>query len=919
MAATNTQSRPTRSFEEVNREILARLDILAEYRALGVTFVSDRPRASGKISCYARGRDESHPSAYVDVNTGRYGDSGGESPESLSLWDFAAKYGGGKFADWKAARRHYADVAGVAIGKSKAAEGEENPAEALEFIPWSAGEERLASLWCAKHKPGVTLVALKLAGARIAFYPCWTDKKTGTRRRGESKVIALPCFGEQLAAADPVAWVVWNINGNPLKVFRGKDKPPDLVKMKSVGPTWGTLGNLQALERLASAAEIGDDEVDGVAESSDTPTPLVVWKTEGPTDGLALLGLLPPALRDSHLVTWNFSGATGDVPAHVVAALAYHKVALVHDADAAGEAGVKKWGDALAGVTQWTRQVRLPYPIEPKHGKDLRQWIAVDGGSYTDLCRMLADAPDLKQATAPAVPQPSANGHHVAASDGDGGETKDFQSNEGEDDPHRLARLYLDRDAGRHPDGLTLHYWREEWWQFHIAPHVGGRYISLKDSEVKSRVTGTCKAEFDRINIDLQAERASKDGEIPHTTKVTRSLVYNVVGALQNHCLVQSSIDQPAWLEPTGRPNLVAMANGLLCLDSLFAALGASDAEQFSAGPHGQLPPCMRPHSPRWFSSVCLPYPFDGAAECPRFLAFLNKNLEGDAERISVLQEFAGYLLTPDTSYQKFLVLEGEGANGKSVFCAVLEAMLGRENVSHVQLELFAQRFALTPTLGKLANIAAEVGELDKVAEGFVKSFTSGDRMQFDRKHLSAVDATPTARLVIATNNRPRFSDRSSGIWRRMLLVPWQVQIAEAERVLGMDKPEWWEASGELPGIFNWAVAGLWRLRQQHRFTRSKLCEEALDEYRSETNPARSFLLDTCIASTLCEIPTAELYWQYKQWCDANGYRALGERIFGKEVKRAFPKIEKSRTQKNHERSYSYFGIGYRNSLELFK
>ena len=81
-------------------------------------------------------------------------------------------------------------------------------------------------------------------------------------------------------------------------------------------------------------------------------------------------------------------------------------------------------------------------------------------------------------------------------------------------------------------------------------------------------------------------------------------------------------------------------------------------------------------------------------------------------------------------------------------------------------------RFALTPTLGKLANIASEVGEIDRVAEGFLKSFTAGDMMTFDRKHVAPIEALPTARLILSTNNRPRFSDRSGGLWRRMICCP---------------------------------------------------------------------------------------------------------------------------------------------------
>ena len=81
--------------------------------------------------------------------------------------------------------------------------------------------------------------------------------------------------------------------------------------------------------------------------------------------------------------------------------------------------------------------------------------------------------------------------------------------------------------------------------------------------------------------------------------------------------------------------------------------------------------------------------------------------------------------------------------------------------------------------------------------------------MTFDRKHISPIEAAPTARLILSTNNRPRFSDRSGGLWRRMILLPFNREVPEGERVLGMDKPVWWQESGELSGMLNWAIAEL--------------------------------------------------------------------------------------------------------------
>jgi phage/plasmid-associated DNA primase len=162
--------------------------------------------------------------------------------------------------------------------------------------------------------------------------------------------------------------------------------------------------------------------------------------------------------------------------------------------------------------------------------------------------------------------------------------------------------------------------------------------------------------------------------------------------------------------EDRSRRNYISMENGILDIDAVLAGAEASA--------------CLLPHSPQWFSLVSVPYAFnsDAGADPPRWLAYLDRVLESDPERIAILQAWAGYLLLPNTDQQGFLVSEGDGGNGKSVAEAGLTAMLGVENVANVPLEVFGVRFQLTHTIGKLANFCGDAGEIDKVAEGDRKS-----------------------------------------------------------------------------------------------------------------------------------------------------------------------------------------------------
>lgn len=468
---------------------------------------------------------------------------------------------------------------------------------------------------------------------------------------------------------------------------------------------------------------------------------------------------------------------------------------------------------------------------------------------------------------------------------------------EQDDDPHRLARVNLRRYSEKN-NGRTLRYWRDEWYVWRQT-----HYRRITEKELRSKVAQACKAEFDRLNVQaiedyehLKAEgKLEDDRGPPKAHKVGIGLVSNVIQATSGMCGLSSTINPGTWLPTRETKNFVSMKNGIIDMDAVIA-----DADDY-----------LRPHSPDWFSTIHLPYSFDANATCPKWESFLERNLEMDPERIKLLQEWAGYLLLPDTGHQKFLVLEGEGANGKSVFCAGIEAMVGAANVSHVPLESFGERFELTSTLDRLVNICGDAGELDKVSEGHIKSFTGGNSMTFGRKYLDPIERTPTARLMLAVNNRPRFSDRSDGVWRRMLLVPWRIQIPIEDRVANMDKSWWWERSGELPGMLIWAIEGLHRLRNQGRFTDSTICNEALAEYQAEMNPARTFIRDHLEESESTCVWSTKLYEHYAAWTRSNGNMPLGERQFGREISRQFRKSKRSRAGAENGRAYFYTGIKF--------
>lgn len=449
-----------------------------------------------------------------------------------------------------------------------------------------------------------------------------------------------------------------------------------------------------------------------------------------------------------------------------------------------------------------------------------------------------------------------------------------------DDDPHWMADGFL-AARYRHDGRLSLRYWKEGWWRW-----KDGRYRQLTAKELGTEVTAVLPA--------LLPRPAGKWKGVA----VTQKRVGDVLGALAGMCAVPSDTEQPAWLgDPGTAPQgpVISVRNGLLVI-----------------GDDGAVRD-RRPATPEWFSPVCLPIDYDPEAKAAKWDEFLARNLEGDCERIALLQEWAGYCLTPDTTMQKFLLMVGKGCNGKSVACGALRALLGKDNVSHVPLEQFRDKFSLYGTLGKLANIVPEIGEIEKVAEGQLKAFASGDPMPFEAKNLMAIQAVPTAKLVFATNNLPRFLDRTDGIWRRILLLPLRVQIQQSEKMPGMDQADWWAKQDQLSGMLNWALEGRRRLLQEGKFTESAVCKDALGAYRKESDPTRQFLEETCVGDSTGVLDKDVLRRNYNGWCDLNKCRPLGPSKFGEAVNEVFPNAETCRPsgKAGERRGRCYRGIRY--------
>lgn len=362
------------NWTDTQRRILDALDLVAEYKALGLDVVGREPNASGWVTARAMGQDDRNPSAGINVGRehpqrGRYKEFTGDGC-NLSFFEFAAVKAG-RFADWKEARKHYADRLGIKLPRGP------QPQTLDESLVLRDYNEALVASWC-RHKPPIEPWAVKRAGGRLAGWPAKFEAFT---------CLARPAFGPQLTNDGPCGWTIWNITGRDL-VLRGKDGRGSARKMFSVKGSQGGLMSAWALDRLDGAE--------------------VVWKVEGPSDMLALMSAIPPELQEKHVVLTNSQGTLENLKPDLVAHFAGKRVNVVHDRDADGEKGGLRQAELIAAVAEECRWVELPYPLEEKHGKDVRFFLG-DGHTYQDLLDLAESGRVLPTAEKTAPDDKNAN------------------------------------------------------------------------------------------------------------------------------------------------------------------------------------------------------------------------------------------------------------------------------------------------------------------------------------------------------------------------------------------------------------------------------------------------------------------------------------------------------------------------------
>jgi putative DNA primase/helicase len=444
------------------------------------------------------------------------------------------------------------------------------------------------------------------------------------------------------------------------------------------------------------------------------------------------------------------------------------------------------------------------------------------------------------------------------------------------------------------PGDEPLIAWRGSFWTWR-----GTHWAELDAADLRSRI-------YDELGSVNYLHPIVKNGEIIDYEKrpfnPNKRKVADVIESVAAVGIVPTELDPPSWITPTSWIN-------------------PTTGEEYSAG-KSQIISCrngllevatrkLRKHNPEFFNIVSVPFNYNPEAPKPEaWLAFLGTLWPDDDDSVALLQEFIGYIVSGRTDMQKLLAMIGPTRSGKGTIGRMLIELVGKGHFAAPTLASLGTNFGMQPLLGKPLAIIGDVRLGNAPSHAVVQSLlgiTGEDPMTVDRKFQQAWSGKLPTRLVIVSNELPKFSDSSGAIAGRMLILKMTKSFLGSED-RGLDA----RIKPELPGILNWALEGLDRLTRTGRFTVPASSEDAKNLMMDLSSPVSAFVRERCVQRPDHSVPRDVLYTVWRSWAEDNGHKVSDQPTFGRDLQAAVPGIKSSYPREDGRRRYHYAGIGLR-------
>lgn len=276
----------------------------------------------------------------------------------------------------------------------------------------------------------------------------------------------------------------------------------------------------------------------------------------------------------------------------------------------------------------------------------------------------------------------------------------------------------------------------------------------------------------------------------------------------------------------------------------------------------------------------------------------------GDLGLLRYLQVALGYCITGRVNEKAVFVWWGElGDNGKSTVMNLLKACLGEycKPASKCLFIKTKQDGKLTPEREVLKDtrlvMFSETAPDDELNDELLKMASGDDLIRVNPKYQAEYDFRSYAKLLVASNHKPRINVSDPAMVRRIKFIPFQTKFvdepAEAHERLKDGTLVRQMETELLDAFFTWVLDGAIQWYKSGLVDIPAVMERATAEYIAENDELADFLADVTEPGAGF-IQVTSLYSKYRDWCNDQNLKPKGSKTFAQDLGKKIGKEKRS-------------------------
>lgn len=321
----------------------------------------------------------------------------------------------------------------------------------------------------------------------------------------------------------------------------------------------------------------------------------------------------------------------------------------------------------------------------------------------------------------------------------------------------------------------------------------------------------------------------------------------------------------------------------------------------------------LTPHSDEFYDFARVNATYDEDAYCEDTEKMLMKVFCEDEQLFTLFQQALGYTMMRESKHQVAFLLTGNGSNGKSTFLNMIRELIGRDNVSSLSMTDLGDRFRPAELQNKLLNIGDDISNITLKDTGKFKNLVSGEGVTVERKNQDPTTLYNYATMWFGANTMPNFADKSHGMDRRMIIIPFDAVFSPKDEDYDPDIEKKVMTDTARSYLLNLAIEGARMLKELGTFVTVDRIDKRKYDYRIESSTILTWVVEKNITrEDIINQPTQDLYNQYKIHSEEAGIdKPFRRKMFTQEVNAHFDVTSGQVRQADGTRTMVFLEVDY--------